>query len=390
MTDVAEKIAKGDFSKRIFSIRNNELGLLAKAINKMATSLERQFSVIETEKRQLMTILDGMVEGVLVTDEKGEILLVNPSLRSMLGLEGICTGKTILECLRNQSVHQPIERVLQSRRPEEYEIGAWIGSEERFLIVHTAPLAAANKNTGCVSVFYDVTNIRKLENTRKEFVANVSHELKTPLTNILGYAETLRRGALEDMDSAKRFVEKIENNAAQLRSLVEDILKISQIESGRLEMNPEPLRLLEETDRLIQSDFEERILIKKLVFEKNISPEVTIDADSSAFKRVLGNLIDNAIKYTPEGGKIVVSVKEDDDFCRIIVDDSGVGIAEQDLPHLFERFYRADKARSRQMGGTGLGLSIVKHFVQAHGGEVGVESRSGKGARFFFTLPLKR
>jgi two-component system, OmpR family, phosphate regulon sensor histidine kinase PhoR len=388
MSEVTEAISRGDFSKRLVPYTRDEFGVLAEAINKMAKGLEKQFKEIETEKNQLRTILDGMVEGVLVTDEGGGILLVNPALRSILHLEGECTGKTILECFRNKTIYESIQKALQSGASEEVDLSIWIGSEERDLILHTTSLLSGANIIGSVSVFYDVTRIRRLENIRKEFVANVSHELKTPLTNILGYAETLRSGALADGEASTRFVEKIESNAVQLKNLVEDILKLSEIESGRMELNPVSIGLLDFV-RSLESDYEEDLKAKRLSFDKSISSDLKVFADPVALRQILGNLVDNAIKYSSIGGTIHVESELIEQFCQVAVADTGMGIHEKDLPHLFERFYRVDKSRSRQLGGTGLGLSIVKHLVQLHGGKVWAESQIGQGSRFYFTLPQK-
>lgn len=227
---------------------------------------------------------------------------------------------------------------------------------------------------------------RSLDELRRGFVANVSHELKTPLTCIRGYAETLRGGALEDRQAANRFLEKIESNALQLQNLVEDLLKLSEIESDRMEIKPERLSL-----RGVVADSSEschhRIEQKGIQFLNRIPEDLFVQADPKMFCQILGNLIDNAVKYTGDGGVITLEAGRTGSFCRIHIRDTGIGIPEKDLPRVFERFYRTDKARSRQMGGTGLGLAIVKHLVQAHGGEVGVRSEIGKGSEFWFTVP---
>ncbi len=388
MVLVSEKIAKGDFTQRIVASSTDELGALGRAINEMVQNLQEQFSQIEHEKNQLMTILDGMVEGVLVTNKNQEILLINPAFHLLLNLEENCVGRTVLECTRNQYIHNAIEMMLQNGRPYEEEISVMTDQGETYFILHTAPLRNEKEIMGSISVFYDVTRLRKLENMRREFVANVSHELKTPLTNIRGYAETLLQGALQDTEAAHRFTKKIENNALQLQNLVEDILKLSEIESGRLELNLIPTSLKTFIQNLY-NDYEELLKAKGIYFKTEIKEPLAIPVDLSALKHILGNLIDNAIKYTPPEGTITLSAVEEGSFCKITVADTGTGISERDLPHVFERFYRADKARSRQMGSTGLGLAIVKHLVQAHKGEVGVMSELSKGSRFFFTLPLK-
>jgi two-component system phosphate regulon sensor histidine kinase PhoR len=382
MSDVAQRISKGDFSKRLYSIPKDEVGTLARAINSMADGLESQLGELKRERNQLATILDGMVEGVLVTDPKGRIVLVNPALTGMLGLVGDCVGRTVLECLRNAAVNDAVEKALSEKALQEQEIEIFIGGEERSVVVHSAPLTA-----GSVSVFYDVTNVRRLENVRKEFVANVSHELKTPLTCIRGYAETLRTGALSDGDAARRFVEKIETNAGQLQNLVEDILKLSQIESGRLEIATAPTALGPVIGSLCD-EFSDLAESKKISLKKEVAADLTVPVDVQAFRQILGNLVQNAVKYTPESGAVTVSARALGGVCRVSVSDTGIGIPETDISRVFERFYRVDKARSRAMGGTGLGLAIVKHLVQAHGGDVGVKSEVGKGSEFWFTIPI--
>ncbi len=386
MAEATRRIACGDFSRRLHPASRDELGSLAENINGMAASLQKQFSELETEKKQLRTILDGMVEGVMVTDDQGEIVLINPALRSLLQIQTDPVGKRVLECCRNQALHELVNHVLQRSEAEEGEMTLQLGSDEKNLLAHCAPLATSEGFQGTVSVFYDVTRLRKLELVRKEFVANVSHELKTPLTNILGYAETLGRGALSDGESSVRFVAKIENNAVQLKNLVEDILQLSAIESGRVEMKKIAV-VVQDVVESIRNSMEDPLKTRQLSLVNEIPRTLSIEADPSALRQILVNLIDNAIKYTLDGGRITVASEEKDGAVRIFVKDTGIGISEKDLPHVFERFYRVDKARSRQMGGTGLGLAIVKHLVQVHGGEVGVESEVGKGTRFFFSLP---
>lgn len=371
----------------IFSVHfKNKIKSMEERLRVLTADRARQLQETHREKERVRTLLNGMVEGVLVTDEEGRISVVNPALEAMLDLASPYVGRKILECCRNASLHESIESVLAGSPEEEREIVIHRGLEERFFVVHTAPLRR-DRQEGSVSVFYDVTKIRQLENMRKEFVANVSHELKTPLTSILGYAETLRRGALSDPEAAGRFVEKIESNAGQLKNLVEDLLKISEIESGRMEIVKVPVRL-EELVTSVAADFEEAVRKKRIHLSVQIPKTLEVTADTSALRQVLGNLIDNAIKYTGEGGRIEVSAVREGTACRVTVADTGIGISEKDLPHVFERFYRADKARSREMGGTGLGLAIMKHLVQAHGGEAGVKSEVGKGTEFWFTVPL--
>lgn len=381
----AKKISAGNLSEKIFPQAGGELGLLAEAINEMAASLQRQFDLLTSEKNRLHTILDSMVEGVLVTNRKGIIQLINPALRTMLGLGNDCLGKTILECTRNHEIHAGVSRVLKQGQPEQNSLTIY-QNQDRHLIMHAAPLYTDQKIAGSVSVFYDVTEIRQLENMRRDFVANVSHELKTPLTNIRGYAETLEQEGIRDEKLLERFIKKIRTNATQLQSLVEDVLELSAIESGREKLVMQiqyPLQVVKK----VESDFALALQNKNLKFSSQIPISLKVTADPRAFEQILSNLIDNAIKYTPEGGSITVTAETSSDQCVIKIRDTGMGIPVEDLSHVFERFYRVDRARSRELGSTGLGLAIVKHLVQAQGGNVGVTSTLGSGSEFYFTLP---
>lgn len=384
----AKKISAGNLSEKIFPQAGGELGLLAKSINEMAASLQHQFDLLTSEKNRLRTILDSMVEGVLVTNSRGVIQLTNPALRTMLGLGNDCLGKTILECTRNHEVHAGVSRALKRGQTEQNSLTIYkVVDKPLFLIMHTAPLYTNQKIAGSVSVFYDVTEIRQLENMRRDFVANVSHELKTPLTNIRGYAETLEQGGIKDEKLLERFIKKIRTNATQLQSLVEDVLELSAIESGREPLTMQiqyPLQVAKK----VESNFALALQNKNLKFSSQIPIALKVTADPRAFEQILSNLIDNAIKYTPEGGSITVTTETSSDHCVIKIRDTGMGIPAEDLSRVFERFYRVDRARSRELGGTGLGLAIVKHLVQAQGGTVGVTSTVGSGSEFYFTLPL--
>jgi two-component system phosphate regulon sensor histidine kinase PhoR len=387
LTDFSKKFSQGDFPQTASLKTFEDIGGDSISLRKMNEAVSKRLAELSAEKDKLKAILEGMIEGVLVTDANGKILLANPSLYRMLPLEGRAEGKTLLECIRNKDIHETLERALETHSPQENEVTLQVDTEEKNLMVYATPIVESKELTGAIYVFFDVTNIRKLENSRKEFVANVSHELKTPLTNIRGYAETLRTGALKDPEVAERFVQKIENNSVQLHNLIEDLLRLAEIESGRVEKNPIAVSL-PTTVAELKNEFADLIQKKNLSFEINVPHNLIVRAEPSALKQILSNLLNNAIKYTSEGGKIFVSAETNNDFCKVMVTDTGIGIPETDLPHVFERFYRVDKARSREVGGTGLGLAIVKHLVQTQGGEVGVSSQYGKGSQFYFTLPL--
>ncbi|MBI2344046.1 MAG: HAMP domain-containing protein [Deltaproteobacteria bacterium] len=385
MADVARQIAGGDLTRRLTIGRSDEFGTLARSINEMGENLQQHFFAITHERNQLLAILEGMTEGVLVADAEGKILLVNPPLTAMLGITGACVGATLLECVRNPEMHAAINNVLQHGVSDHREVFLRETGEKRSLMMHSRPLDFDGRH-GVVALFYDMTRIRRLEDGRKEFVANVSHELKTPLTSIRGYTETLRGGALADPAVAQTFIEKIEKHAIQLQALVEDVLQLAESESGRMELHKtaQPLAPAIEAVRADVADF---LAEKQLAFSSPMAGDHTVMADPHALKQILANLIENAMQYTPTGGAITVTAVQQAHACAITVADTGIGIPERDLPHIFERFYRVDRARSRDVGGTGLGLAIVKHLVHAHGGEITVASRPGEGSQFTVTLP---
>jgi Signal transduction histidine kinase len=375
-----------DFSIPVYLPTARELGNNLDSFEKLETALRFQFRQLSQERNQLRAILQNMREGVLVTDRQSRVKFANPALYEILPLKQRCENKFLLETLRNQDIQEAIEVSLETHSSVEKEIKIPSGAQDRNLIVYVTPIFELEGIQGTLSVFFDVTPLRRLENARKDFVANVSHELKTPLTSIRGYAETLRVGALGDTGVAPRFVQKIEESAIQLQNLIEDLLRLAEIESGRLQLNPEPLSLRQAV-AIIQGNFEEAMEIKQQGFRAEL-PELWVQAEPAALKQILGNLIDNAHKYTPAHGSIEITAKSEGHSCRVTVADSGIGIDASDLPHVFERFYRVDKARSREAGGTGLGLAIVKHLVQTHGGQVEVRSIPGRGSQFSFTLPL--
>jgi two-component system phosphate regulon sensor histidine kinase PhoR len=349
--------------------------------------IHEKIEQLSAERDRLRGILQGMLEGVAVTDSQGTITLANPAFYEMFHLDSRCEGKTLLESLLNKELQEHLESCLKSQNASEAEVTFRLGTEEKICLVHLTPLSdETEKETGAVLVFFDLTTIRRLERARQDFVANVSHELKTPLTSIRGYVETLLNGQPENPEVSRRFMEKIEKNAGLLQELIEDLLRISEIESGRKEWNPKPVFLpevLHEVERL----FSEALEIKNIQCNIQCPPGAAVMSEPAALKQILINLVDNGIKYNRSGGKLGITVERVGDNFQITVADTGMGIPVKDLPHIFERFYRVDKARTRDLGGSGLGLAIVKHLVQAQGGEVGVESDPGKGSRFILTLP---
>jgi PAS domain S-box-containing protein len=328
-----------------------------------------------------------MLEGVLVTDQKGEILLMNPSLRKTFLIDLPPEGKRSLEVIRNAKIQEVVDRTLQNKQKLISEELSLTVPEEKFLKVNAVPIVREGEVNGAILVFHDITELRRLERIRQDFVANVSHELRTPISSIKGYAETLLDGAMNDQQNSRDFIEIINRDSDRLAKLIDDLLDLSRIESGKLKMVFVPTDILGVIKRTM-------FIIENLAKMKSISIEIqaaenlsNVLADETRLSQVILNLLDNAIKYTSEGGEIKISVRSNDQFVEVDIADTGIGIPEKDLSRVFERFYRVDKARSRDMGGTGLGLSIVKHIVQAHGGEVWVRSKLEHGSTFCFVIP---
>ena len=335
---------------------------------------------------QQKVLFDSMLEGLLLLDRSRKIYLANRTFKNLFGVKTELRGKTIVEALRLHELDELIRRVEAEQQVLDYEIKL-PDLNERWLQVNAAIITdAAGKRDGTILVFRDLTRLKQLERTREEFVANVSHELRTPLSLIKGYVETLLDGARDNPEVAERFLKIIERNASRLDLLIQDLLTISALESEKIKLNLQPVELRALAGKVL-TDLNAKAENKNVVLVNEL-PELTANGDVNRLDQVLANLVDNAIKYGRAQGSVHVGGKKlDDGRLEIFVRDDGPGIPPEAIDRVFERFYRVDKARSRDQGGTGLGLSIVKHIVQAHGGEVRVESELGKGATFFFTLP---
>lgn len=336
---------------------------------------------------KLEGVLSSMAEGVLVVDKSGKIALINPSLRRTFLINTPPERKRPIEVVRNIAVQEMVDRALKGKEAlVSQEIALYLPEEKTFR-VNAVPVARNDAVEDAILVFHDITELRRLERIRQDFVANVSHELRTPLASIKGYAETLREGALVDKANAKDFIDIIYHDSDRLGRLINDLLDLSKIESGQLNMVFVPMDVLEVARRavaIVSGQAKKKSIAVTLDMPQEL-PEVL--GDESRLSQVLLNLLDNAIKYTPEGGSIKIAAHSEDDSVRVDVTDAGIGIPENDLPRIFERFYRVDKGRSRELGGTGLGLSIVRHIVQAHSGRVWVKSEPGRGSTFSFTIP---
>lgn len=383
-TQVVRRMAEGDYTRQLsaWAAEDSDLSLLEQGINATAAQLKLRVVELGQEKSRLEAILRNMTDGVILVDQRRRVTLMNPAAEAMFGVTWAeAQGRDHLEITHHFNLDELLQQVLETGRPEVLEIKR-AQPEEQVLEARLAP-----SGSGVLIVLRDVTRPRHLEQMRTEFVSNVTHELRTPLTSIQGFAETLLEGALDDPGTARHFVTIIQKESGHLNRLIEDLLDLSRIESGRWKMRKEPVQLrqlAEETVGRLTPRARELGVSLGLAIPEGL-PEVP--GDSVRLAQVLLNLVDNALKYTPAGGSVTVSARETGPTVSISVVDTGTGIPKADLPRIFERFYRVDKARSRATGGTGLGLSIVKHIVEAHGGSISVVSDVGQGAAFTFTLP---
>ena len=391
MKHSAESIARGDWKKPL-SVNSDsvEISALSNALNQMALQLEDRIKTITNQSNESEAVLSSMVEGVLAVDAAENIIRLNKAAGKLLEIKpDSAEGRPIHEVVRNSLLREFIERTLSGI--ENVETDLTIGNQnEIFLQAHGAVLKdMQEKSIGAVIVLNDVTRLRRLETVRKDFVANVSHELKTPITLIKGFVETLQQGALEKREEAERFLNIMSKQVERLNAIIEDLLSLSRLEqdSGKSAISMEKTKVLQILESAIR-DCESKLLEKKISIQLNCSNELEVFANSPLLNQAVLNLVDNALKYSEQGEKITVEAFVTGTEIVIEVQDWGCGIGSEHLPRLFERFYRIDQARSRQMGGTGLGLAIVKHIVQEHGGSVSVNSTLGKGSRFSIHLPI--
>jgi two-component system, OmpR family, phosphate regulon sensor histidine kinase PhoR len=382
LTQVARGIAAGNLEIRAQGQGEGELGELGRALDRVAEELATTLTELMLERDRLRGILAGMEEGVILLDEDGHIALINAALREMLLLGHDAVGKTQLEAIRHADLKELIDQARDDAEPVtgEIELG---GLKPRRLLVRAAQLPGNDEQI--FAVFVDVTEVRKLESMRRDFVANVSHELRTPVTAIRSAAETLQMAPPEDPVVHEQFIGIVARNAERLHDLVEDLLDLSRIESQKLKLAPEPLDTRAVLEQ-VASLFRERADRKQVELVHEAPAGLRVLADRRALEHVLTNLVDNAVKYCGERSRVILRSEERGAELRLSVQDEGPGIEERHLPRLFERFYRVDAGRSRELGGTGLGLSIVKHLTEAMGGAVAVTSKPGSGTTFTVTL----
>jgi two-component system, OmpR family, phosphate regulon sensor histidine kinase PhoR len=379
MQAIARQMSEGQFAVRAPARSTDELGALGRALNVMVLRLREQIQNLEAERAKATAILDGMVEGVVAVDGQECVLLMNERARAMFGVgPGRGEGKPFLEVIRNADLHEIFRASRTAGGVFRHEVRL-SHPTDRILRVTAVPLRLAGEDPGLVLVIDDVTELRRLEHVRTEFIANVSHELRTPLTAIQGYLETLLGGALDEREHARRFVEIAFRHTERLGRLLNDLTDLSNIELGKvsLRLAATPLGpLVDSVLELVAAKARDG----SVALSAEVSERLVVQADHDRLVQVLINLTDNAVKYTPAGGAVAVRARPSDDGrVELSVSDTGIGIPRADLPRITERFYRVDKARSRELGGTGLGLAIVKHLVLAHGGDLAIESEEGRG-----------
>lgn len=378
ITDFAERIAAGDLSARIQEESGDEIAHVASALDKTARKLEEGFRAVDSSRQTLETLLNSMQEAVIAVSEDGRVLWANQRMERLLP-SGIRMGEPLVQSARDPEILRAVQAAIESRDIVVARAAKIFSG--RIFDLTAAPMPGG----GVVAVMHDQTEIERVEKTRRDFIANVSHELRTPLTSIQGYAETVLEHE-QLTDTAREFVEIIRKNAMRMARLTEDLLVLARVESGERNFTLQSVtsqELLEEAVQTFQEIADSRGI--QLAVMNTATSSVLVDRD--AIHQVFGNLIDNAMKYGEEGRKILVGACETEDGVQFYVRDFGAGIPSEHLPRLFERFYRVDKARSRESGGTGLGLAIAKHVVRAHGGTIKAESELNHGSTFYFTLP---
>ena len=387
ITAVLEEIEKGNLQQRINIYSKGAFGQLTQAIDRVLSGLTARINTLNKEAIKGKAILTSMVEGVIAIDKDARILSLNPTAEKIFTIrKQDAEGRLFLEVIRNNDISEIISRVLKSGEPLSSELNLILPVQKVFRI-NASAIFEDNTVTGCVLVIHDITQMRRLERVRSDFVANVSHELKTPLTSIKGFVETLLEGAIEDKKNSREFLRVIQEQANRLESLINDLLDLASLEERGVFLREQEVNLKELADKIL-AGFEAQLKKKEVEARNELLEHLIVKADKDKIEQVFTNLIDNAVKFNRPKGSIKIYARElPDNKIKVSVADSGWGIPSRDVPRIFERFYRVDKARSRALGGTGLGLSIVKHIIELHGGSIDVESSEGLGSEFSFILP---
>ena len=363
---------------------------LASAKRSHAETEQHLSKELEQQKAQQETLFNRMLAGVLILDGKARVRLVNSALRRLFNLSGNIQNKTLLETIRSHELHEIVQTAANQGPVAGRELNFPSAATNRYFSISAAGLKDSDAQSGVIVLFHDLTQIKLLENKRKDFVANVNHELRTPLSMIKGCVETLLDGNAPNPQDQERFLQKIQKHSDRLTYLIEDLLALSQLESGQIAMNHAKIPLAPLVQRVFD-DLQDRAQPRSITLVSNVQNEIQIWADPNRIHQVIQNLVDNGIKYGQPGGNVRVRANRsnNNDSVIIHISDDGPGIPENARQRIFERFFRVDKARSREQGGTGLGLAIVKHIIQAHGGRVWLNNDNNKGATFSLSLPNK-
>lgn len=380
-TKAVKELARGDYRARTYEDHVSAAGLLGQSINIVARNIEEMTKSYEMQHDRLHTLIENMGSGLLFIDSKGYISIVNRSINEIFKNDQVdLKGQLYYEAFVHKEIVNLVEEIFMTERKSRRQIHLTIGIEQKDFEVYAAPILGAKVEwKGVVLVFHDITDLKRLEQMRKDFVANVSHELRTPITSIKGFAETLLDGAMNDKEILDEFLTIILNESHRLQVLIQDLLDLSKMENKGFSLNLSRVNIKELLENSLQM-LRTKAVEKDIQLELSIDDETTvIDGDMDRLKQVFINVINNSLSYSPKEAKVAVKAKNLDDSVLIQIIDTGIGIEENQLPRIFERFYRVDKARSRNSGGTGLGLAIVKHIIEAHEGAVEINSKVGEG-----------
>jgi two-component system phosphate regulon sensor histidine kinase PhoR len=384
LTKASKGIAAGQLGQRIAVQTKDEVGQLAHAFNEMSANLKTTVETISTEKTKLTNILANMADGVIMTNVEGDIILANPAAGKLFSFkEENAVNKPIIEVVHDHEVDEILKTCLKTGEGQTTQFES--GITRRFLRAIAVPIDNQSRLNGVLLLLQDLTELKNLQTMRRELVGNISHELRTPIAGIKAMAETLRDGAIDDKETARDFLARIGSEADRLTQIVTELTQLSRIETGRAELKMESVNINALIDGVLaeMSPLAER---QKVTLSKERTPDLpSVRADKDRIRQTIINLVHNAIKFNKPGGKVTIAISYNANSVTVSVADTGIGISKEDLPHIFERFYKADKARTG--GGSGLGLAIAKHTVQAHGGDIHAQSEEGKGSTFTFSLP---
>ena len=385
LTIASRKIASGELEQKITIEARDEVGELAHAFNEMSSKLKEMVETISGDRARLATILDNMADGVIMTDIEGNISMANNAAGKLFEIKNTdMANRHLIEVVRDHEIDEVLKLCLKTAETQSAQYES--GTSKRYLRVIAIPIAH-DELSDSLLLFQDLTELRNLQTTRRELIGNISHEFRTPLAGIKAMVETLRDGAVDDKKVARDFLTRMDDEVERLTQIVAELTEFSRIETGKAELSLEPVNLnllIEEV--IIQ--LSHQVERQQLSVDKKFAADLrSVQADKERVRQVVVNLIHNAIKFTSPGGKITVATQAHGGSVTVDISDTGIGIAKNDLPHIFERFYKVDRARSG--GGTGMGLAIAKHVVEAHGGKIRVQSEEGKGSTFSFSLSLK-